>query len=80
VDKDGTVVPDAGMMLHFSASGGSIVATDNGDNAFEAPFESPDRLPLRGSAIAIVRGTGDVRVSVKADGLAGDQVLLKGAK
>ncbi len=81
VDKDGTVVPDAATMLHFSASGnGVIVATDNGDNAYHSLFQSPDRMTLRGSAIAIVRGTGDVTVRVKADGLMGDEVLLKGTK
>jgi beta-galactosidase len=79
VDKDGTVVPDAATVLHFSVSGnGVILATDSGDNAYRSPFQSADRMAFHGGAIAIVRGTGDVMAKVSAEGLAGSSVVLHG--
>ncbi len=77
VDAQGTVVPDAGMRLHFSVSGpGVIVATDAGDNGDHSGFQTGDRAAFHGGAIGIVRGTGrgEVRVMVSADGLAGSSV------
>ena len=80
-DEQGTAVPDDSSPLTFSVSGpGTIVATDNGDNADHSGFQRLDRAAYHGSAIAIVRGKpgpGVVTVAVSAQGLSGSSVTLK---
>jgi beta-galactosidase len=72
-DKDGTIVPNATNLIHFSVTGpGRILATDNGDNADRSGFQKPDRAAYKGAAIVIIRATretGAVTVRVDAEGL-----------
>ncbi len=81
VDADGTLVPDSTATLHFLVSGpGRILATDNGDNADHSGFQKPERDAFHGAAIVIVRATaatGDVVVSVSADGLQSASATLR---
>jgi beta-galactosidase len=72
-DEYGTRIPDANSTLHFAVSGpGTILATDNADNADTPGFQRPDRAAFHGTAIAIIRATattGTVTVTVSSDGL-----------
>jgi beta-galactosidase len=79
-DDQGTPVPDDHATLHFVVNEpGTIVATDNADNADNSGFEHPDRVALHGTAIAIVRATaakGNITVTVSSEGLGATSVRL----
>ena len=71
-DAKGVTVPNAEHLLQFSVQGaGELMATDNGSVTDHRPFASPDRQPRDGNAVALVRGAGDGRftVRVSAEGL-----------
>jgi beta-galactosidase len=83
VDAKGVTVPNAEHLLHFSVEGaGELIATDNGSVTDHRPFASPDRQPREGTAVALVRGAGDGRftVKVRADGLASGSIELQARK
>lgn len=66
VDAKGVIVPGAEQLLHFAVEGaGRLIATDNGSVTDHRPFASPDRRPRDGRAVALVRGTGDGRLTVR---------------
>jgi len=73
MDKNGTIIPNAANLLHFSVVGPArILATDNGDNADHSGFQKPDRAAYKGAAIVIIRATretGAVTVRVDTEGL-----------
>ncbi len=80
VDAKGVTVPNAAQLLHFSVEGaGELIATDNGSVTDHRPFASPDRQPRDGNAVALVRGAGDGRftVRVSADGLKPGTIALQ---
>lgn len=67
VDANGIVCPQATNELTFTAWGpGVIAATDNGDNANHDIYSLPVRHAYHGRAIALVKGKGVGKVTVKA--------------
>ncbi len=80
VDAKGVTVPGALHLLHFSVQGaGELIATDNGSVTDHRPFASPDRQPRDGNAVALVRGAGEGRftVRVSAQGLKPGSIALQ---
>ena len=80
-DKNGLQVPRSKNRIEFSVEGpGEIVATDNGDATSFESFQSPQRNAFNGLALVIVRTkpgqTGPIKLTAKADGLAGASVTL----
>jgi beta-galactosidase len=74
-DKDGTLVPNADNLVHFTLSGpGTIAAVDNGNAATVEPFHADQRRAFDGLALLILRSrpgqTGQIRVSATSEGLA----------
>ncbi len=67
VDAKGVVVPSADVAITFAVSGaGRLVAADNAAPADHTPFASPVRSAYRGTATALVRGSGAGKLTVKA--------------
>ncbi|KXJ85903.1 glycoside hydrolase superfamily [Microdochium bolleyi] len=86
VDERGDVVPTASNALTFAVEdggAGEIIATDNGSPIDQTVFPSLTRKALGGRALAIVRTvagkTGEIKVSVKGDGLTGGSITLTAA-
>lgn len=73
VDKDGSVVPYAGNLIHFNASGDGFVAgTDNGCQTDLTSFKSSDRKAFNGLALAVIQSKqkpGIIQLNATADGL-----------
>jgi beta-galactosidase len=71
VDAAGVVVPDSSELLHFTVSGGTISAVDNGSLADHDSFESDTQHTFQGRAIVIIQSThpGTVHVTAMAAGL-----------
>jgi beta-galactosidase len=76
VDKQGREVPDANLLLHFSAAGGTIIGVGNGDPSSHEPdkFEGGgwQRRLFNGRCQVIVQSlpaSGDLVLSVTAEGL-----------
>jgi beta-galactosidase len=85
MDGPGVRVPRDKSKLTFAVSGpGEIVAVDNGDLASHEPLQATTRSAYDGMAVVYVRATaktGQIRVSVSADGLSdGVAVLQAGEK
>ncbi|SPN99709.1 uncharacterized protein DNG_02560 [Cephalotrichum gorgonifer] len=81
VDDNGDFVANAEPKLTFSIEGpGEIVSTDNGDPTDFTPFPSKEREAFRGRALAIVKanrgGSGQITVSVEADGLKSGEISV----
>ncbi|KAI1812168.1 glycoside hydrolase family 2 protein [Poronia punctata] len=81
VDADGEIVPRADNEITFSVSGpGKILSTDNGNPTDFTVFQSPSRKAFSGLALAIIGTTagetGDITVTVEADGLEGGEVTI----
>ena len=70
-DRDGVVVPDSAALLAFHAQGsGTIIATDNGDNASHEPYQAAERHAYQGRAIAILKtAAGTTGISATSAGL-----------
>jgi beta-galactosidase len=67
VDSDGLTVPRSDNMIRFKAEGaGRIVATDNGDQTSYTPFASTRRKAFNGLCLAIVSGTRNGTMLLKA--------------
>ncbi|MEW1721170.1 glycoside hydrolase family 2 TIM barrel-domain containing protein [Streptomyces sp. NPDC093109] len=72
IDDHGVVVPDAGHLLTFTVTGGSLAGLDNGRQESAERYQAATRTAFHGKALAIVRaGTeaGPVTLTVRADGL-----------
>lgn len=71
VDSAGTVVPTAGNTVHFTLSGGSIVALDNADMRDHDPYRSDSRHAFNARGLAILRAVqpGLLRLAASGDGL-----------
>lgn len=73
LDENGTVVPSAADLVKFNVSGpGKIIAVDSGSVISTEPFQAMQRKAHQGSCLAILRATGQgkVTLSASADGLA----------
>lgn len=71
VDANGIVVPTAGNLVHFTVTGGTIVALDNGDLRDHDPYRSDRRRAFNGRGLAILRAAqpGVLHVEASADGM-----------
>jgi beta-galactosidase len=71
VDANGTLVPDASNLLHFTVTGAQIRAVDSGSNTDHDPFQSDNRHAFQGRALVMVQSTqvGPVTVTATAEGL-----------
>ncbi len=68
IDARGIPVPDAAVPVRFSVSGpGVLLATDNAEDTYSAPFSSPQRTTYEGRAVVLLRGTGRGSVHVRAE-------------
>jgi beta-galactosidase len=79
VDSTGTVVPAADHEVRFAASGGTILAPDNGDLQDHAPYQSDRRRAFNGAGLAILRASkaGLLRLTASAAGLAMASVTVQ---
>ncbi|MES4887988.1 glycoside hydrolase family 2 TIM barrel-domain containing protein [Streptomyces sp. NPDC096012] len=67
VDARGVVVPDAGHLLTFEVTGGSLAGVDNGREESAERYQASTRTAFHGKALALVRaGTGAGRLTVTA--------------
>ncbi|GHE06661.1 glycoside hydrolase family 2 TIM barrel-domain containing protein [Streptomyces alanosinicus] len=72
VDAHGVPVPDAGHLITFDVTGGSLAGVDNGREESAERYQASTRTAFHGKALAIVRsGTrpGALKVTAHADGL-----------
>jgi beta-galactosidase len=73
VDKNGTMVPNAGHLIKFSIKGGGFIAgVDNGDPTSHEPFKAKQHTALNGLALAIIQSngqTGSITLNATAEGL-----------
>ena len=71
VDSAGTVVPTAGDTVTVAATGGAVVATDNGNLRDHDPYQTDHKPAFDGRGLAILRaaGPGTLRVTATAPGL-----------
>ena len=79
VDSAGTVVPTAGDLVHFTVTGGEIVALDNASLRDLDPYRSDRRHAFNGRGLAILRARepGQLRVTAAAEGLRSGSVNLR---
>lgn len=80
-DIDGTPVPDATPLIHFSVDGeGEVVGTDNGNPNDHESLRKPRREAFYGKALVVVRNTGrpgEIRIKAVAEGLPEATVLVQ---
>ncbi|WP_328752463.1 DUF4982 domain-containing protein [Streptomyces sp. NBC_00285] len=72
VDARGVVVPDAGHLISFEVTGGSLAGLDNGREESAERYQASTRTAFHGKALAIVRSgsePGVLRVRASAEGL-----------
>ncbi|MFF4504366.1 glycoside hydrolase family 2 TIM barrel-domain containing protein [Streptomyces sp. NPDC001401] len=72
VDARGVVVPDAGHLITFEVTGGSLAGLDNGREESAERYQATTRTAFHGKALAIVRsGTkaGTLKVTARVEGL-----------
>jgi beta-galactosidase len=71
VDTAGMVVPTADDVVTLAASGGTVVATDNGDLRDHEPYQNDHKHGFNGRGMAIVRAArpGLLHVTATAAGL-----------
>ena len=81
VDRDGNVVPDAAIPIHFTITGaGELAATGSPAPNDPSSFHVPVRKTFEGRCLAIVRPKGDagkITLKAEADGLKGATVVVK---
>ncbi|OLZ74471.1 beta-galactosidase [Streptomyces sp. IMTB 2501] len=80
VDARGVVVPDAGHLITFAVTGGSLAGVDNGREESAERYQASTRTAFHGKALAIVRsGTrpGPLKVTARADGLRAGAVEVR---
>jgi len=78
VDSAGTRVPSADNLVRFTATGGRLVALDNGDLRAHGPYQSDERHAANGRGLAILHATGPgaLRVTAASAGLAPASLTL----
>jgi beta-galactosidase len=58
VDKDGTLVPDAGNLVYFSITGpGKIIGVDNGSETDHNPFKANYTNAFFGKCLVVIQST-----------------------
>ena len=79
VDANGVVVPTADDLVRFTATGGAIVALDNGDLQDHDSYRGDRRKAFNGRGLAILRAAqaGVLRVEASGDGLRGASVTVQ---
>ncbi|MEU5074589.1 glycoside hydrolase family 2 TIM barrel-domain containing protein [Streptomyces asoensis] len=80
VDARGTVVPDAGHLISFEVSGGSLAGLDNGRQESAERYQASTRTAFHGKALAVVRAgsrPGGLRVSARVEGLRRGTVTVR---
>jgi beta-galactosidase len=80
VDKDGTVVPNAGNLIKFELTGaGSIAGVDNGHQIDHEGFKGKQRKAFHGLALAIVEAKqrpGRIVLKASSDNLPSASVVI----
>ncbi|WP_404423324.1 beta-galactosidase GalB [Nibricoccus sp. IMCC34717] len=81
-DRDGKLVPDAKVDVHYQIEGpGEIVAVDNGDPTSHLPFKGTESRTFNGLALAILRPvagrTGDMILRASNGSLSAGQISLR---
>ncbi|WNI16248.1 glycoside hydrolase family 2 TIM barrel-domain containing protein [Actinacidiphila sp. ITFR-21] len=72
IDSRGVVVPGAGHLITFTATGGSLAGLDNGRQESAERYQASTRTAFHGKALAIVRSgtdSGHLTVTAAAPGL-----------
>ncbi|WP_435173446.1 glycoside hydrolase family 2 TIM barrel-domain containing protein [Actinacidiphila sp. bgisy145] len=72
VDASGVLVPDAGHLLTFAVTGGSLAGLDNGQQDNAERYQATTRTAFHGKALAVVRSgtaSGPLTVTASAPGL-----------
>ncbi|MFF3162399.1 glycoside hydrolase family 2 TIM barrel-domain containing protein [Streptomyces sp. NPDC003273] len=80
VDAHGVVVPDAGHLISFSVTGGSLAGVDNGRQESAERYQASTRTAFHGKALAIVRtggAAGTLAVTARVAGLRGDTARVR---
>jgi beta-galactosidase len=81
LDKDGTLVPNAGNLISFSLKGDAFIAgVDNGSQTSHEPFKASYRKAFNGKCLLVVqagKSAGDVIVSARSEGLREAELRLK---
>ncbi len=78
VDSAGTVVPTDSTVVHFTVTGGTLLALDNANLQDHDPYRSESRRAFEGRGLAILRAPerGRLRVTADADGLRGASLII----
>ncbi|MEV7242566.1 glycoside hydrolase family 2 TIM barrel-domain containing protein [Streptomyces sp. NPDC093248] len=82
VDAHGVVVPDAGHLISFSVTGGSLAGVDNGREESAERYQASTRTAFHGKALAIVRSggrPGTLEVTARVAGLREGTVRMRTA-
>ncbi|MDP6038520.1 MAG: glycoside hydrolase family 2 TIM barrel-domain containing protein, partial [Candidatus Latescibacteria bacterium] len=73
VDANGTLVPQADHLIHFTIDGpAKLIGVDNGDPLDLSPYKTPERKAFRGKCLLIVQmtdQTGKITITAQAEGL-----------
>lgn len=81
LDADGTMVPNADNLLHFTISGaGQIVGVDNGLQTSHEPFKATDHKAFNGLCLAVIQSTekpGSITLKASADGLKSSSIVIE---
>jgi beta-galactosidase len=80
VDEDGNLCPNADDLIRFSVEGpGEIAGVDNGDPTNHESFKAKQHKAFHGLCLAVIqanRTPGEVRLSVRAEGLKSESVVI----
>ena len=80
LDKNGTLVPDAGNLVHFKLAGeGRIVGVDNGSETDLSSFKADSRKAYNGLALVVVQSTekrGRITLEASSEGLKSSTAVL----
>jgi beta-galactosidase len=73
VDENGTLVPDANNLIHFTVTGeGKIIGVDNGLQTSDESFKANMRKAFNGLCLAVIQSTplqGKMKVTATSEGL-----------
>jgi beta-galactosidase len=73
LDKNGTLVPDASNLIHFTVTGqGKIIGVDNGLQTSDEFFKANMRKAFNGLCLAVVQSDskhGKIKVTAESEGL-----------
>jgi beta-galactosidase len=80
VDENGVVVPNAGDLINFNASGaGFFAAVDSGDNTDTAPFQDIRRKAFQGKVFAYLKANknaGKITISAQSENLKSNTITI----